>query len=77
MNKDQNIIIYITLDGKVSLALLAKDENVWMNQNQLVELFDTSKPNISMHTSNILKEGELVKYSVIKDYFTTAYKTLI
>ncbi|MDA3905682.1 MAG: virulence RhuM family protein [Bacteroidales bacterium] len=72
MTEEQNIIIYNTLDGKVSLALFAKDENVWMNQNQLAELFDTSKPNISMHTSNILKEGELDKYSVVKDYLTTA-----
>jgi hypothetical protein len=43
-----------------------------MNQNQLAELFDTSVPNISMHISNILKERELDKDSVIKDYLTTA-----
>jgi hypothetical protein len=43
-----------------------------MNQNQLAELFDTSKPNISMHISNILKEGELDNNSVVKDYLTTA-----
>ena len=43
-----------------------------MNQNQLAELFDTSVPNISMHISNILKEGELEQISVIKDYLTTA-----
>jgi hypothetical protein len=36
------------------------------------ELFDTSIPNISMHISNILKEGELEENSVIKDYLTTA-----
>jgi hypothetical protein len=38
----------------------------------LAELFDTSIPNISMHISNILKEGELRMDSVIKDYLTTA-----
>ena len=43
-----------------------------MNQNQLAELFATSVPNISMHISNILKEGELEQNSVIKDYLTTA-----
>jgi hypothetical protein len=42
-----------------------------MNQNQLAELFDTSVPNISIHISNILKEGELEQISVIKDYLTT------
>lgn len=43
-----------------------------MNQQQLAELFDTSKPNISMHITNILKEKELLLNSVVKDYLTTA-----
>ncbi len=68
----QNIIIYKTADGKASVALYAKDGNIWMNQNQLAELFATSVPNISMHISNILKDGELEQDSVIKDYLTTA-----
>ncbi len=68
----QNIIIYNTTDGKAKVSLFAKDGNIWMNQNQLSELFDTSIPNISMHISNILKEGELIGNSVIKDYLTTA-----
>lgn len=72
MNEEQNIIIYNTSDGKTSVSLFAKDGNVWMNQNQLAELFDTSKPNISMHISNILKESELNSNSVVKDYLTTA-----
>lgn len=68
----QNIIIYNTQDGKASVALYSKDGSVWMNQNQLAELFDTSKPNISMHITNILKEKELEENSVVKDYLTTA-----
>jgi hypothetical protein len=68
----QNIIIYNTQDGKASISLLTKDGSVWMNQNQLAELFDTSVPNISMHISNILKDNELEAISVIKDYLTTA-----
>ncbi len=73
MNKTkQNIIIYNTADGKASVSLYAKDGMVWMNQNQLAELFDTSVPNISMHISNILKEKELGAHSVVKDYLTTA-----
>ncbi len=43
-----------------------------MNQNQLAELFDTSKQNVSLHILNILKEGELTENSVVKDYLTTA-----
>ena len=71
-NDKQNIIIYNTPDGNASVSLYAKDGMAWMNQNQLAELFDTSIPNISMHISNILKEGELEENSVIKDYLTTA-----
>ncbi len=74
MNEINNseIIIYKTEDGRNSVTLLARDGNVWMNQNQIAELFATSKPNISMHISNILKEDELGSISVVKDYLTTA-----
>lgn len=70
--EETNIIIYNTADGRTSVSLLAKDGQVWMNQQQLAELFDTSKPNISMHITNILKENELGLNSVVKDYLTTA-----
>lgn len=70
--EQSNIIIYNTDDGKVKVVLYAKDGNIWMNQNQMAELFATSIPNISMHISNILKESELQQNSVIKEYLTTA-----
>ena len=41
--ENENIIIYTTNDGKAAVSLLSKDGTVWMNQNQLAELFDTSK----------------------------------
>lgn len=68
----QNLIIYNTLDGKVSVTMMARDGNVWMNQKQMAELFATSVPNVNIHISNILKENELDKNSVIKDYLITA-----
>ena len=68
----QNLIIYNTLDGKVSVTMMARDGNVWMNQKQMAELFVTSVPNVNIHISNILKENELDKDSVIKDYLITA-----
>lgn len=71
-NPSQNIIIYNTVDGKTSVSLLAKNGTVWMNQMQIAELFATSIPNISMHITNIFKENELDKNSVVKDYLTTA-----
>lgn len=69
---EQNLIIYNTADGKASVALYAKDGQVWMNQNQLAELFDTSKQNISQHILNILNDNELSEESVVKNYLTTA-----
>ena len=72
MKDEQNIIIYKTQDGKTAVSLYAKDGSVWMNQQQLAELFDTSKQNISLHIINILKENELDENSVVKDYLTTA-----
>ncbi len=71
-NNESNIIIYNTIDGRASVVLYARDGSVWMNQNQLAELFDTSVPNVCMHIANVLKEGELQRNSVIKNYLTTA-----
>ena len=72
MTDEQNIIIYRTADGRASVALYAKDGKIWLNQQQMAELFATSKPNISMHIANILKEKELNEVSVVKNYLTTA-----
>jgi hypothetical protein len=69
---ENDVIIYNTNDGKTSVALFAKDGDVWMNQSQLAELFDTSKQNISLHISNILENNELFVNSVVKNYLTTA-----
>ena len=71
-NTESNIIIYNSIDGKASVALYAKDGKIWLNQKQLAELFATSVLNINIHISNILKENELDKNSVIKDYLITA-----
>lgn len=54
-HNEQNIIIYNTQDGKSAVSLYSKDGTTWMNQNQLAELFDTSKQNIGQHIANILE----------------------
>ena len=66
------IIIYTTDDGRSNISLFARDGSVWLNQNQMAELFATSKPNISIHISNVLEEKELRENSVVKYYLTTA-----
>ena len=72
MDEQQNIIIYRTADGRASVALFAKDGKIWLNQQQMAELFATSKQLISHHIANILKEKELNEISVVKQYLTTA-----
>ena len=72
MSDEQNIIIYRTADGRASVALYAKDRKIWLNQQQMAELFATSKQTISYHIINILKERELTEKSVVKEYLTTA-----
>ena len=69
--ENRNIIIYNTSDGKASVSLYAKDGMIWMNQNQLAELFNTSKQNIGQHIASILEDRELDAISVVKNYFTT------
>lgn len=72
MDTQQDIIIYKTNDNKVKIALYAKDGSIWLNQNQLADLFDTSKQSIGQHIINILNDKELNKDSVVKKFFTTA-----
>jgi hypothetical protein len=49
-----------------------QDETVWLTQNLIAELFQTTKQNISLHLKNIFQDGELDENSVVKDFLTTA-----
>src|SRR3990172_9224319 len=73
-------LLYQTSDGQTRLEVRLENETVWLSQNQMAELFQTTKQNISLHIRNIFKEGELPEGSVVKEYLTTAadgknYKT--
>lgn len=70
--EQNDFIIYRSKDGKVTVALMTRDGNVWLNQQQIATLFATSKQNVGQHIAKILKEGELDAFSVVKNYFTTA-----
>ena len=78
MNKKQNpddkgeIIIYQTEDGKGHINVRLQDETLWITQAQLVDLYQTSKSNISEHIKHIFEEGELEENSVVRKFRTTA-----
>ncbi|TCP97268.1 hypothetical protein EDC44_10272 [Cricetibacter osteomyelitidis] len=67
-----DLIIYNTEDGKSKVSLFVQGNEVWLTQNQLAELFDTSVQNIGLHVKNIIEDKELDAISVIKDFFITA-----
>ena len=72
MEHTSELILYQTSDGRTKIDVRLEDESVWLNQSQLVELFQTTKQNISLHIRNIFQEGELDQDSVVKEYLTTA-----
>jgi hypothetical protein len=81
MKNNSEIIIYQRPDGQTTVDVRVEDETVWLSQNQMAELFQTSKQNISLHIKNIFTDGELEEISVVKEYLTTAsdgkkYKTI-
>lgn len=69
---EQGEIILYQPDETVKLEVHMEDETVWLTQAQMVELFCSTKQNISLHINNIFKEKELVKDSVVKKSLTTA-----
>jgi len=65
-------LVYQTEDGKLKLDVRFEGETVWLTQQHLAALFQTSVPNISMHIRNVFAEGELPAGSVVKESLTTA-----
>ncbi len=66
------MIIYTTEDGLSEINLRAIDGTIWLNQNEMSELFNTTKQNISLHLKNIFEDGELSEISVVKESLITA-----
>lgn len=67
-----DIVIYKTQDGLTKINVKFEDETVWLTQAQLVELYQTSKSNLSEHIKHIFEEGELDEKSVVRNFRTTA-----
>lgn len=81
MEKAEIIIYKVEANqSDFQIKVRVEDDTVWLTQAQMVNLFDATKQNISLHINNIFKEGELQPDSVVKEYLTTAsdgkkYKT--
>ena len=66
------MIIYVSKDGNVKVDVNIQNEDIWMSQDIMANLYDTTKNNVSMHLKNIFDEGELQKDVVVKKFLTTA-----
>ena len=70
----ENEIIVYKPDETLALDVRVENESVWLTQAQMAELFQTTRNNITLHTRNIFRDGELVENSVSKDSLLTEYK---
>ena len=70
MEEKNNIIIYQLDDGKTKIDVKLEDETVWLSQQQMADLYDTTKQNISSHIKNIFDEEELSENSTVKEFLT-------
>ena len=67
---NSQFIIYTREDGSLKMEVRLEEETVWLTQTQLVELFQSSKQNISHHINSIYEEGELKPEATVKKYLT-------
>lgn len=72
MNEFGDIIIYKDKNGKDNIEVKIEDGTVWLNQAQLVKLYNSSKSNISEHIKHIYEEGELEEKSTVRNFRTVA-----
>ena len=67
-----HFLIYKAEDGRLKIDVRFEGETVWLTQQRMAALFQTTKQNVGQHLRNIFAEGELTPESVVKDFFTTA-----
>ena len=72
MDKENKLILYKDEEGRVSVNTRFADEDVWLTQAQLVEIYQSSKSNISEHLTNIFADKELDQDAVVRKFRTTA-----
>ena len=72
MDEHGNIIIYKDKNGNDNIEVKLQDNTVWLNQEQLVRLYNSSKSNISEHIKHIFEEGELDELATVRKFRTVA-----
>lgn len=78
MKKKENIllksdlILYQAEGGQTKIEVRLEDETVWLSQQLMADLFQSTKQNISLHLKNVFEEAELLGKRVVKEYLTTA-----
>ncbi len=75
MSKQNQLIIYQTEDGKVKIETHFKDETVWLNIDQIAELFQKSRSTVNEHILNIYKEQELEKVNTMRKIGNSDFST--
>ena len=65
-------ILYQDENNRTKISVHFSDEDVWLTQNKIAEIYDTTKRNIGQHIKKILADGELDEHSLVKEFFTTA-----
>jgi|SRR6185312_5553377 len=71
-NEKSEVLMYQSEDGITRIQVQLNDNTVWLTQADMVDLFQSSKPNISEHIKHIFEEGELTENSVVRKFRTTA-----
>ena len=70
MDKENKLILYKDDEGKVNVNVRFADEDVWLTQQQLADIYCTTKQNVSQHIDNILTDGELDENLTVKNFLT-------
>jgi len=65
---DNQITVYQTADGSINIEVLYGNENIWLPQKRMAELFECTADNISLHLKNIYREKELDEKSTTEEF---------
>ena len=71
------LLFYTSPDGKVKMEIRVEGETIWMSQQMMAELFQTTKQNISLHVANILQCNELQEAGTVKENLTVLRNSLM